>query len=535
MAWHRLPLESATVAHDVKLRNGRLEPWRERLAAARSMTGAVSLHAHGCCFYTYDKCVDLTGYVTDYGRLFLTGREDYPECAAIGDNCALTYYRLGVPNPEAALSVAATAETGRDAAERTYVYTYVNVFGDEGGPSPSSVPVTVKDGSAVTLTGFKVPDDVYGVTAINIYRTVTVWRTGAEKTQEPGTEFLFVATVAVNTARYTDTVPDKSLGVAITTEDTREPPATLRHITHLSGTGILAGVTANGVHFSVPFLPSDWPAKNDLTLPHNIVNAVSVGSTLFVSTDSYPYVIQGASNCEATQCRNVSEVNTPLPDISCGHTHSAVGTPFGMVYSSKDGLVLVSGDGKFQIITSAWFSTDDWIKIRPDTVRLACWRGYLVCVTDVIAFLLEIDGQTYNDETAANLVTISDSPVDLLLSQSGELLMLEDDIIWQWNAGSTYRAYEWTSRELGFSGEGTFTTAKLRTTGSDLEIVDREGGHIFKRFVPDEKPVRLARLGRRIPWRLRISGKGTVEYAAVGTSMRLMTDGVTNGRAVQIR
>ena len=30
MSWHALPMTNATIAHDIKLRNGKIEPWRER-------------------------------------------------------------------------------------------------------------------------------------------------------------------------------------------------------------------------------------------------------------------------------------------------------------------------------------------------------------------------------------------------------------------------------------------------------------------------------------------------------------------------
>ena len=44
-----LPLNSATVAHDVNLRSGRVEPWRERLALAEAPESALTMHQHGCC------------------------------------------------------------------------------------------------------------------------------------------------------------------------------------------------------------------------------------------------------------------------------------------------------------------------------------------------------------------------------------------------------------------------------------------------------------------------------------------------------
>ena len=199
VAWHTLPLTSATVAHDVKLRNGKLEAWRERLAVGTAVTDAKCVWYHGCCYYTFDKCVDMAEYVTDFGRLYFTGRKDYPEVARTGDNCALTYYRLGVPKPTSVLAISGTISTGRNCASRSYVYTYVNTFGEEGAPSIPSESITVADGTAVTLTGFTIPDVTYGVTTINIYRTSTAWTAGNEKEQETNTDYLLVATVPVST------------------------------------------------------------------------------------------------------------------------------------------------------------------------------------------------------------------------------------------------------------------------------------------------------------------------------------------------
>ncbi len=529
MPWANLPLENATVAHDVKIRNGKLEPWREKLAIAQAVQDAVVVHFHGCCPYTFDTCVDMAEYVTDYSRLYFTGRKDYPEVASIGSNCSLTYYRLGVPQPTQAPNISCSESYGRQCSARSYVYTFVNIFGEEGAPSPASRQVTVADGTAVAVSNFSVPDSVYGVESINVYRTATILRDGTEKTQEPGTEFLFVANIPLGTGVYADTVLEKMLGEVITVENNREPPVDLRHITYLRGTGVLAGVTTNQVHFCQAYQPSNWPAEHDLTLPYNIVHAVSLGSKLFITTDSYPYVIDGAQDCEPKKCRGVDDVNTPLPDISCGHVHGAISTPFGAIYASKDGIVLVNPSGQFQIISSAWFSTDDWVKIRPETARFAYWRGYLICVTDVISFMLEIDSGTYNDVKTAALVTVSDVPVDMTTTQSGELILLQDSMLWQWNAGSSYRAYRWDSRELGFGGESTPIVAKVRTDGIKLCIMGSDSANNYERFVPNEAPVRLKRLGRQRNWRLRLSGKGTVEYIVLGMTINAVEGHKQNG------
>lgn len=529
LPWHKLPKTNATIAHDVKLHNGKLEPWRERRAVSTAVQDAVCVYYHGCCSYTFDKCVYLTEYVTDYSRVYMTGRMPYPEVATFSDNCSLQAYRLGVPNPAYAPKVSGTYSESRATDSRSYVYTYVNVFGEESGPSPVSEHVSVSDGSSVTVSGFSAPDTTYGVVSINIYRTATVWRSGNDKEHTEATEFLFVGTVPISASSYTDTIKIKYLGHALETEDNREPPADMRQIIYIRGTGVLAGCCGNTIHFATAYQPYNWPAENDLTLPYNIVNIQSLGSVLFVSTDGYPYVIDGAQNCKPLQCRQVTEVFTPLPDISCGHVNSSVITPFGMVYSSRDGLVLVNQNGTYQLITTAWFSSDDWVKIRPDTVRMGFWRGYLFVTTDVLSFMLQIDGNTYNDVSATNLVTISDKPVAYTLTPFGELIMLEDNVLWQWNAGTKYRKYQWRSRMLGFGGEGTPTVAKVKTDGIMLRILSEQGTTAFERFVPNDTPVRLKRLVRGREWRIELSGKGTVDYVNLGLRFNTFEGNVNNG------
>lgn len=514
--WHLLKENEATMAHDVKLRNGKIQAWRERRPVGLAVEDAVSLYYEGCCPLTWAECVTVADYVVDYGRLFLTGRVDQPETMVLKD-CVPTYYFLGVPAPVKPLSISATQRDGRDCAARTYVYTYVNIFGEESAPSPVSAQVTIRDGDAVRLSGIVQPPAGYGIIAVWVYRTATAYRDAHVKEQEPLTDFLKVAELELPVLTYTDTVKEKNLGPVLNTREVRVPPKDLRYIRYMRGTGVLTGVTNNEVHFSAPYQPYNWPAEYDLTLPYNIVHMVTVDDKVFVSTDSYPYVIDGAPSCEPRKCRPVSEVDEPLPDIACGYVNSAIGTPMGMIYSSKEGLVLVQPNGTFQIITSRWFSTDDWVKLRPDTVRLAYWRGYLVIVTEVASFLLELEGDTYNDFRTGELVTISDKPVDMHTTTSGELMMLDDNrLIYQWNAGATYRKYMWESREISFGGTSSPTTAKVRTFDTLFKLLTPLADLAYERRVFNEEPFRLGRLGRHMQYRVGFYGTGDVEYVAIG-------------------
>lgn len=560
-----LPTNSATVANDVNLRSGRLEPWRERLALAEAPESALTVHQHGCCYYTWDTCVSVAEYLPDYNSMFITGRKAYPERAVFGDNCSLTYYRLGVPKPAGTPSVSSTSEngagkididlnagteelddddklakrqenlttqidSGRIMTGRSYCVTYVNVFGEESAPGNPSRVISVCDGDTVVITGLpSAPSSEYGVNYIRIYRSASVMNSdsgGTKRATENDTpaSWFMIAELPVGTESYADSTKELDLGWALQTDDYREPPADLRQMTYLRGTGVLAGVTTNMVHFSEPYQPWNWMRKSDLTLPYNIVHAVSFGTYLYVTTTANPYVIDMTKGCQE-QCTPVYDVDISLPDIACGYAHSAVATPFGCVYVSKDGLVLIKPDAQVDLLTKAYFSTEDWAKIRPETIRLTYWRGYIVFVSDKASFMLEVDPSLYGDDTGAkagNLTTFSDSPVDLIDSANDELLMMDSGFIWQWNAGNTWRRYHWESRPFDFNGLSSPNSVKLilRKGSTYFTIIsaDTDQQQLWGGVITDSRPHRIGRLGRHWFYKLGLDGTGVVESAYINNS-----------------
>ena len=534
-----LPTNSATVAHDVNLRSGRVEPWRERLALAEAPESALTMHQHGCCYYTWDTCVSVAEYLPDYNCMFITGRRGYPERAVFGDNCSLTYYRLGVPKPAGTLSVSSASENAIGRSEvndqrtmtgRSYCVTYVNVFGEESAPGNPSRVISVCDGDTVVITGLPpAPSSEYGVTTIRVYRSASVMNSDsggtkrAAENDNPAAWFM-VAELPVGVTEFHDSVKELDLGWALQTDDYREPPADLRQITYLRGTGVLAGVTTNMVHFSEPYQPWNWMRKSDLTLPYNIVHAVSFGAFLYVTTTGNPYVIDMTKGCQE-QCAQVDDVNISLPDIACGYAHSAVATPFGCVYVSKDGLAFIKPDAQVDLLTKAYFSTEDWAKIRPETIRLTYWRGYIVFVSDKASFMLEVDPSLYGDDTGAkagNLTTFSDSPVDLIDSANDELLMMDSGFIWQWNAGNTWRRYHWESRPFDFNSLSSPNSVKLilRKGSTYFTIIsaDTDQQQLWGGVITDSRPHRIGRLGRHWFYKLGLDGTGVVESAYVNNS-----------------
>lgn len=537
-AAHKLPATGAEKAHDIKLRNGRIEPWHVLCDFAELESSNRSFHAHGCCVTGWDDIVQAAEVSPDFGRFYISGRNSYLEAVTLSCKCTPTYYRLGVPAPATAPRAAGTESCGETVDARAYVYTYVNEWSEESAPSMPSNIIRVADGSSVTVTGIALPPDGYGIVAANLYRAVTGSRQATTKQQDPATVFLYVATITFPSTSYVDTVKMVSLGQALETENVRTPPDGLSNITAIDSVVRLAATKKNRIYMSENFQPHNWPVKYELTLDSTIVHMGQNNGRLFVTTDTKPYVID-VSNCDDTKCTPVTDLDFPLPDISCGHQNSALTTPFGMFYSSPLGVVLISGDGKWNIVTKKWFSRDDWSKVAPETARFGLYEGFLFIITDKVSFLLDIDGAPYGDLTGTELTTLSDSPVAMETTSTGQLLMLNDGMVQAWDKGIEYRRFLWESRELVI-GQGGMphesitirqsanqplaqlwspTSVKIRTNGTHFTLISPVAGDLYDREVLNERPFRLPRVGRHTHWRLRVEGKEPIDFIDIGTAI----------------
>lgn len=538
---HSLSSISATIAHDVKLRNGKLEAWRELCDYAEVQPSNASFHSYGCCTLGWDTLVDAADVAVDWGRFYISGRTNHLEAVVVDGCCNPTYYKVGVPTPTAPPKANATEQCSRAADARAYVYTYVNQWFEESAPSPVSNIIRVDDGSVVTVSGIELPPDGYGITHANIYRAASGFRQGDGKVQNKLTDFVYVASVEFPSTTYRDAVRMNKLGAPLETEKVQPPTTGLSNIVSLGGVVRLAATKLNRVYVSENFQLHNWPVRNELTLDHTIIHMKALGQQLFVTTDAHPYVID-TSSCEDMTCTPVTKVETPLPDISCGHRCSAIMTPHGLVYSSPLGVVLIDASAKWHILTRQWFSETDWMQVRPDTARFAYWEGFLFIVTDTVSFILDINGDPYGDMDGAELVTISDSPIDMETTNTGKLLMLHRGKVRVWDTGNTNREFIWESRELtggqGGVGSGRIpsdnpplgcmwspSSAKIRTRETTFTLKHPTNDKAYERRVINEIPFRLPRVGRHMWFKVRLSGTHPVEFLDLGTAYFTVNNG----------
>ena len=531
---HQLPDNGATVAHNVKLRNGKIQAWRELLECKYLGNNTISFYSYGCCHIGWPTIVYSAEVSPDWGTLYLAGRIAYPEVATIDKGtCAVTYRRLGIYSPLSPLLANTTEICERDTDGRAYVYTYVNSFGEESAPSPPSRLLNVQDGTPVSLTGIKLPPEEYDIVAVNIYRSATAFRTEDPSNQSPASEWLYVATVDLPSTSYTDRKLLLELGNPLETLYNNEPPAKLTNLTSITGSIRLAGTVANRVYLSEVNEPYNWPAKYVLTMDSNIVHMVNVDDKLYVSTNTTPYIID-TSDCSEVSCTPVTDLGVPLPDISCSHANAAIATPHGMLYSSPLGLVLVSSNAQYHIITSDWFSATDWQELAPDTARLAYYEGFIFCITDKISFMLNINGDVYNDLKGTELTTISDKPIALRVSNTGSLYMLIDDMLYIWDKANDYRPYQWVSTNISGGSHNANTpngstwspsSAKIKSKDTKFTIQTEDNKVNYSRVVVSDNPIRLPRIGRHLNYKIKLEGISPVEYVLLGNANNTLNYG----------
>lgn len=519
-----LPLGYASVAHDVDLSHGSLRPFLEQRYIKDVGKDMIHLHSWGCELLTWDTCVSVAEWLPDCPRLFITGRNDYPETMTL-EKCKQVYRRLGVPRPEGVIVAQATNKDTDKSRAVAYVITYVNNFGEEGTCSLPSNDVVIEDGDPVDLTfSLQLPDIEYDIKKLRIYRRETGFRTGLEKEQEFLTHWFFVKELNVNIRAFTDTVKIIDLGHAFAGIDTREPPKELSNITAIESTGILAGSVGNKLLFSKNLEPHNWLLSQELTLDDNIVALGSFGSSLFVATDGYPYKVQADVGCDDMECRQVVKYYQSLPMINCHVGHGSLVTPYGFIYASPDGLVLL-GDGAPKVITSDVLSQDDWRRLEPQTARLAYHKGALFVRTDKISFILWLDHSTYSDTKYKKMVTISDEPVDFVETRQGELVFMQYDkdrdvnALSQWNAGNKWRPYRWVSGDVITRYYLDFTRGYASCVNGAVDVrILSERGELKRTFVSDKDVIPFGRLGRSKHFAFEACGVGEVTELVFGVS-----------------
>lgn len=237
---------------------------------------------------------------------------------------------------------------------RSYVYTWVSAYGEEGPPSPAALLNGWSNGVWDVKLTAPVASDMgvlRNLTSINLYRTVV--------SDAGSAVFFFVDSVPIGTDQYEDVIPDNTVALNSQLPSTNwfPPPDNLQGIVTMPN-GIMAGFTENQLWFSDPYHPHAWPPGFVLTTEFPIVGLGVTNSALVVATATVPYIVVGQTpdSFALTKC------DRPNPCTSRG---SIVGGDAFVTYHSPNGLIQVTPTGIASNTTDLWFTRENWKTLTP--------------------------------------------------------------------------------------------------------------------------------------------------------------------------
>jgi hypothetical protein len=260
---------------------------------------------------------------------------------------------LGMPAPLTAPLITSQTPGDESTLMETYfyVYTYVNDWGWESGPSPVSNELDQYANGTIKVSNFAGPPaGSYNVQKIRIYRT----QTGTTGTAD----FYYVDEIPIGTAEYID---DKDyIGEILPTTFWLPAPDNLIALTSMWN-GMLAGISDRGVRFCEPYIPYAWPLQYELVPPDSTPVGLGVFSqTLVVLTTRRPMLLAGSSPDAMDQ--RVLEMQQ-----ACIAKRSIVSMGHGVAWASDDGLCFFGTEGG-KMLTGGIMTREDWQKLKPGTI-----------------------------------------------------------------------------------------------------------------------------------------------------------------------
>jgi len=458
----------------------------------------------------------------------------------------LPAYRLGVPGPSNDYDGSGnnpnkptiTSITGGAAPvlTRSYVYTWVNEFGEESSPS---LPVVGSgNGNAIWNIGNIVVPPTPATSPLQpawkekrLYRTVT----GASGQ----TTFYFVNVVALATTTYADDTSKATDAVIVNNlrlESTSwaPPPTTLKGWIAMPN-GFLIGFDGSNIFMSESYRWHAWPAEYKQATETPVVGLGILGQTCVVCTQGYPATITGAkpATCAFTKA---------TADEPCLSRGSIVSTPQGVIYASQNGLVLV-GPGGIQNVTKELITKEDWVRdYAPQYLRAVRYQeGYLAMRMPPLP---SPRSGFYLDPTSLKvaLTELSEfEDVKALNSDfwSGEVFVILEGMVQRWDPPTTdLLPVLWRSKEFQFQYQENFGAyaiywdeARYANNSIGTDIIassERVRFRVFadRRLVYDQavprngRPTRLPSGYKADIWQFELRGRAPIYSMHVASTMK---------------
>jgi hypothetical protein len=426
---------------------------------------------------------------------------------------------LGVIPPAVAPSLTTiVGGTGPDET-RSYLATFVNVYGEESQPSDTVTSSGNTDGTwNMTVPQPPAAGGYAAFNVVRIYRTVT--------SAQGLTDFYKVVDLPVGTLSFGDAVLAENLTEVLESTTWAIPETGLQGLAKMPN-GIFVSWKDNKLFFSENYRPHAWPAEYGITVDYPIVGVGVFGNSLAVCTTGSPAIVSG------TKASAMSLQKTDAP-LACLSRRSIVSAAEGVYYSSEDGLVLV-GPAGVQVVTSELISREQWRTVFGSASIKGMYQNgqytgirTIGAVTDMFRFKPSdpsTQGVGYHDRAALNIG---------IEPWTGKPWIIDsDNKLYEWDApGAAHLSYTWQSREFIYPQPTNFAAFQAYfddTSSSILHLkiwatLRGKDGRVRKVLVYDEdvhysgRELRLPSGFKSDIWQFEFSGTAELQAFQIATT-----------------
>ncbi len=345
--------------------------------------------------------------------------------------------------------------TEADKETRAYVYTYANIYNEEG---PPSAPTLVTTSPITNVTVRVTKDSLTGYVPI---KEIRIYRTPTGSTIA---DYFFVASIPVVSSpagqyELNDSVKASQLNEPLSSTYNYPPNQALTGLMNLPN-GIMCAWKDNELHFSEPYKPWAWPPEYVQVLPNRIVGAIANGAGAVVTTTSGPYLLSGVSPDSMT----LSRLNVDQAGVSKWSMAIVNGV---VAYASNDGIVTLSGATATLDQSLQFFTREVWrqrYSAGLATMRFSVWDGRLIVFSSAYSFtpfMLRLDEANGTMTELPNLTAAT-----AFVSQlSDQCFYVRGQNIYEFNGGSNESAV-WQSKEIVIPRPVNFSIAQTLVEGT---------------------------------------------------------------------
>lgn len=475
---HLLDPSQAQYAKNCRFESGAIVPLKApRAVSTPAGAGLKSIHYVDGAWVPFTSVVSLEMAPTynSEKRFFYTGAGTPRRATRAGFLASGAYFNMGIPKPTVILTINLQTDPGQSATPGTqarvsYVYCFVDGWGQQGPPSDPTAITDIEEGQYLTLTGRTFPADyaaAYNIVGFRVYRLN--WGTQSVDYQELySAEWAYdantgghiddsVSTVTDRTGSTYNLISSDLLGDTIQSEDWLPPSSSMGGLTLLSN-GVMGGFVGNEVVLSDPFIPYGWP--HNYAVGDTVVALSGYDSTIVAVTTGRPWVIECTDPANATPYH----VKEPYPGqnirgITSGQGFVAFISATGLIHVSSSGIVNLTD--KYNV-----FTDKQWDALTPSNMLLTYYDGkyYIFNYNLKTGFTLDFNGRFGSYVP----FEISNKVLDVRATNDGVYMLTETDGgafgIEQFDDGSTNLEAQFKSKKFRIGLPDCLVWAMVRGT-----------------------------------------------------------------------